>query len=147
MAKKDLIPVRSSEEAKKRGRNGGIRSGEVRRAKKTMKEAAKMLMEMPVVYDSVAKGMKQLKIGQEDMTNQMAIIVSMYKEAMSGNVKAAQFLRDIISDEQTDRERKERFEMEKERFQLEKRRIEKQLAESGNTDDDMPVIINVRPEE
>ena len=147
MAKKDLIPVRSSEEAKKRGRNGGIRSGEVRRAKKTMKEAAKMLMEMPVVYDSVAKGMKQLKIGQEDMTNQMAIIVSMYKEAMSGNVKAAQFLRDIISDEQTDKERKERFEMEKERFQLEKRRIEKQLAESGNTDDDMPVIINVRPEE
>lgn len=147
MAKKDLIPVRSSEEAKKRGRNGGIRSGEVRRAKKTMKEAAKMLMEMPVVYESVAKGMKQLKIGQEDMTNQMAIIVSMYKEAMSGNVKAAQFLRDIISDEQTDKERKERFEMEKERFQLEKRRIEKQLAESGNTDDDMPVIINVRPEE
>ena len=112
-----------------------------------MKEAAKMLMEMPVVYESVAKGMKQLKIGQEDMTNQMAIIVSMYKEAMSGNVKAAQFLRDIISDEQTDKERKERFEMEKERFQLEKRRIEKQLAESGNTDDDMPVIINVRPEE
>ena len=147
MAKKDLIPVRSSEEAKKRGRNGGIRSGEVRRAKKTMKEAAKMLMEMPVVYESVAKGMKQLKIVQEDMTNQMAIIVSMYKEAMSGNVKAAQFLRDIISDEQTDKERKERFEMEKERFQLEKRRIEKQLAESGNTDDDMPVIINVRPEE
>ena len=147
MARKDLIPVRSSEEAKKRGRNGGIRSGEVRRAKKTMKEAAKMLMDMPVVYKSVADGMKQLGFDKEDMTNQMAIIVSMYKEAMSGNVKAAQFLRDIISDEQTDKERKERFEMEKERFQLEKRRIERQLAEIGSDDDAMPVIVNVRPED
>ena len=31
VAKKDLIPVRTKEEAKTRGRNGGIKSGEVRR--------------------------------------------------------------------------------------------------------------------
>ena len=35
--KKNIPPVRSTEKARKRGRNGGIKSGEVRRAKKTMR--------------------------------------------------------------------------------------------------------------
>ena len=46
VAQKDLKPVRTKEEAKERGRAGGIKSGEVRRAKKSMRETAKALMSM-----------------------------------------------------------------------------------------------------
>ena len=35
VAQKDLKPVRTKEEAKERGRAGGIKSGEVRRSKVT----------------------------------------------------------------------------------------------------------------
>lgn len=48
----NLDPVRTSEEAKKRGRAGGIASGEARRAKKNMRETAKALLEMKVVGDA-----------------------------------------------------------------------------------------------
>lgn len=38
MAQDDLIPVRTRDEAKKRGRNGGIKSGEVRRQKAQLRK-------------------------------------------------------------------------------------------------------------
>ena len=44
MAITDLKPVRSKEEAKNRGRNGGIASGKARRAAKIYSDAAKALM-------------------------------------------------------------------------------------------------------
>lgn len=38
MSKEDLIPFRSEQEAKEKGRKGGIKSGEVRRQKKLMSQ-------------------------------------------------------------------------------------------------------------
>lgn len=58
MAQKDLKPVRTKEEAKARGRNGGIKSGEARRAKKSMRETAKALMSMEVVGENNKKNLK-----------------------------------------------------------------------------------------
>ena len=40
----NLQPVQSESEAREKGRNGGIASGEARRRKKTMREALEMLM-------------------------------------------------------------------------------------------------------
>ncbi len=105
-----------------------------------------MLMHMPVVYRSVIDGMKQLGIDKDEMTNQMAIIVSMYKEAMSGNVKAAEFLRATIGDDKQDREHEERWEMEKERHRMEMKRLKAQMADEGTLSDKMPTIVNVRPD-
>lgn len=147
MARKEdnLKPVRTHEEAVERGRKGGIASGEARERKKNMKEATRLLLRMPVVYRSVKDGMKQLGIDSEEMTNQMAIIVSMYKEAMSGNVKAAEFLRATLGDEDHDREHEERWEMEKERHRMEMKRMASQMADEGTLGEKMPTIVNVRP--
>ncbi len=94
MNEENLKPPRSTEEARERGRIGGINSGKARRKKRDMKNAVNMILEMPVVQDSVINGMSQLGVEEEDLTNQMAIIVSVWKKAMEGDIKAAEFLRD-----------------------------------------------------
>lgn len=45
MAQKDLIPVRTKEEAKKIGKLGGIKSGEVRREKRDLKQCFEIGLE------------------------------------------------------------------------------------------------------
>lgn len=90
----NMKPVRTEEEARELGRRGGIKSGEVRRLKRDMKNAAKMILEMPITAKSVKDGMRQLGFSEEDLTNQMAVLVSIWKRAMEGDVKAAEFLRD-----------------------------------------------------
>ncbi len=93
-AEKNLKPVRTKEEARERGRKGGIASGEARRRKRTMKNAAKFLLDMPVASDNISETMKKMGFEEEDLTNQMAVLVSVFRKAMEGNVKAAEFLRD-----------------------------------------------------
>lgn len=50
MSCSDLKPCRTSEEAKKRGRNGGLASGEARRKKKALRELVQMALQSK--YDS-----------------------------------------------------------------------------------------------
>ena len=111
-----------------------------------MKEAARLLMDMPVSFRSVKEGMKDMGIAEDDLSFQMAVIVSMYKEAMAGNVRAAEFLRDTLGDSAEAENRKRRLEIDIERFELEKKRFEIEQKEKAETGDGMPVIINVRPD-
>lgn len=90
---KNLKPVRTKEEAKKRGKNGGVASGIARRKKKSMEQTAKLFLNLPLENESVARTMANMGIEECDMTNQMAIIISMWREAVQGNVRAAEFLR------------------------------------------------------
>lgn len=91
MAKREdnLKPIKkgelSNEEAKKRGSKGGKKSGEVRRAKKTMREMIEYLLEKEITN----------KQGEKATTLE-AISVALIKQAMSGNVKAFEVLRDTI---------------------------------------------------
>lgn len=79
MANNDnLVPVKDGEEAKIRGRNGGIKSGIARRARKTLKEELLLLL---------SSGNTQEKIS-------LAII----QEALNGNVKAFESIRDTIGE-------------------------------------------------
>lgn len=45
---KNMTPIQSREEAVKRGRNGGIKSGEVRRNKKSLREHMQALLDSKV---------------------------------------------------------------------------------------------------
>ena len=78
----------SSEEAKKRGSKGGIKSGEVRRAKKTMKEMLDYLLE---------KEIENSRTG-EKVTYREAILTSAIKKAIKGDIKASQFVRDTAGE-------------------------------------------------
>lgn len=88
-----------SEEREMRSR-GGKKSGETRRRKKTMKETAKMMldMEIPAAGKELKAKLKAMGILEEDFTYQSAIMVGILNQAMKGNVKAAAFLRDTIGE-------------------------------------------------
>ena len=84
----NLIPVRSEEEAREKGRKGGIKSGESRRKRKTLKEELLALL--------------------EDGDTQNRISVALVQEALNGNkagsvTKAFEVLRDTIGEKPVDK--------------------------------------------
>lgn len=86
---------KSGEEAARNGHKGGIASGKARRKKRDMREAAKVLLDAEVKNSRLRRKMKDNGIDDDDLTNQMAVLLSMFMSAVNGNVRAAEFLRDI----------------------------------------------------
>lgn len=79
MANKDnLKPVRTKEEAREKGKKGGIKSGEVRRERKTLKDELLLLL---------ATGNTQNKVS-----------LALIKKALSGDTKAFEVIRDTIGE-------------------------------------------------
>ena len=91
---------RTGEQQVETARRGGIASGEARRRKKTMKETAKMLldMEIPDAAKELKVKLKVMGISEEDFTYQSAVMVGILNQAMKGNTKAAAFLRDTVGE-------------------------------------------------
>lgn len=91
---------RTGEQQVETARKGGIASGEARRRKKTMKETAKMLldMEIPDAAKELKAKLKVMGISEEDFTYQSAVMVGILNQAMKGNTKAAAFLRDTVGE-------------------------------------------------
>lgn len=85
MGSENLIPMneRTEEEQREIARQGGIASGEARRNKKLLRDCLEILLE---------KQMKDKK-GNE-MTGAEALSAKLFAEAMKGNVKAFEVLRD-----------------------------------------------------
>ncbi|ATD81140.1 MULTISPECIES: hypothetical protein [Desulfovibrio] len=75
-------PIRSAEEARKKGKKGGIASGVARRKKKTMRELLEIAMELP----------------SGDKTTAEAITAALLDKALSGDVKAYEVVRDTLGE-------------------------------------------------
>ena len=84
----------TSEEAMKRGKQGGINSGIARRKKRDAKEAAKLFLDMAVT-EQLDKNLEQLMIKEGDRTNLMAIMARMTLLAQSGSINAAKLLLEV----------------------------------------------------
>lgn len=106
---------RSTEEVREIARKGGQNSGAARRKKRTMKSSAKLLMDMPVSKQLTAK-MKMMGIDEEDATYQMGILVAMLQEALQGNVKAAQFIREMIGEDPKQEMQRKEFKLKQDEF-------------------------------
>ncbi|MBQ4447416.1 MAG: hypothetical protein II897_03890 [Clostridia bacterium] len=121
MANEDnLHPVRTEKEAREKGRQGGIKSGEARRRKRDMKAAIRLLMDMPATSPNTTSLMSELGLEKEDQTNLMAVVLAMYNEALHGSVSAAAFLRDTAGMNPSHKEnlamRKEEMKLRREEF-------------------------------
>lgn len=107
MSASDLKPIQSTEEAKRKGRNGGIKSGEARK-KKLMKDQISLLLSLPFpdVSDKTGKKIrttfKQLGIDEENIDNQMAMIIAMWQRALKGDYQAFNSLRDTVGEKPKD---------------------------------------------
>lgn len=81
---KPFTSEQSREEAAKNGKKGGIKSGEVRRARRTLKEELLFLLE---------QGDTQEKVN-----------LAMIKQALKGNVKAYALIRDTIGEKPVEKQ-------------------------------------------
>lgn len=84
--------IEAGEEARELGRKGGVKSGEARRARKTLREELEILL----MQDITDKNGRQMK-------TQVAISASMIKQALSGNTKAFEIIRDTIGEKPIDK--------------------------------------------
>lgn len=79
----NLQPVRSKEEARKRGRNGGKKSQEVQRERKKAKECMEMLLSLPTKSKNQKELMTNMGIADEDQQNIMSLMASMFARAVT----------------------------------------------------------------
>lgn len=79
----NLKPVRTKEEAREKGRNGGKASGKSRQERKALKEELLLLL---------SKGNTQEKVS-----------LALIKQAMNGNTKAYEIIRDTIGEKPSDK--------------------------------------------
>lgn len=98
---KQLDPVRSKEIARERGRKGGLKSGEVRRNRKTMKDTILDLIQKEVSTEQYGGDSSILG---DKATLQEIILASMIREASNGDTKAMQLLRDTIGEQPVNRQ-------------------------------------------
>jgi hypothetical protein len=99
----NLRPVRNSEEARERGRKGGIKSGEARRRRKRLRETVSMLLSLPPGFSEQKNALMALGIDEADCNNQTLVAISMIQAAAAGDVKAATWLRDTVGEKPTDK--------------------------------------------
>lgn len=105
MAKEDLKPVQSKEEAKERGRKGGIASGKARREKKLMRDTLDIILSMPMKNGKNAdvesiRSFAALK--GKNISVQEAILIAQVQKAMKGDTKAAEYVRDTVGQKPVD---------------------------------------------
>lgn len=81
-------PIRSADEAREKGKKGGIASGEARRKKKTIRETLEMVLA------------GKLPGGE---TRQEAIVFALMEKALSGDVRAFEVIRDSIGEKPSDK--------------------------------------------
>lgn len=99
--RENLIPFNelSEEEHRELASRGGKASVEARRKKKAMKEQMETLLSMPIKSPQLKAQLKeQLGLEDEQMDNQMALIVAMWKEAVAGNTSAMNIIREITGE-------------------------------------------------
>ena len=80
-------PFQAGEQAREKGRKGGIRSAEVKKQRKTFREE---LLEMLMITTKDSEG--------REHTQQEHILAALVREAKGGNVKAYESLRDTIGE-------------------------------------------------
>ena len=119
---------RTKSEERKIQSEGGKKSGEARRRKRGMREAAKLLLDMPVTkkQSTMRAVMDSLGIPEEDADYQTAVLAAMLLQAANGNVNAATFLRDTAGGNPNVKMREAELRQRKAEFKFQK---EQKLAE------------------
>ena len=94
---------RTSEQLREMTRKGGIKSGEARRRKKTMREALEMLMYHTELKEHTKQMLKAEGISEEDFNHQMVITRSLIAKAESGDVQAYNAICGMIGEKPADK--------------------------------------------
>lgn len=101
---KNLIPnsQRTPSERRENARKAGIASGEARRRKRALKDAAELYLSLPVSDKRKLNKLKRKYIDPEDIDNQMAMIVGLTEAATRGDARAGRLIVDILGEQPTE---------------------------------------------
>ncbi len=109
---------RTPEERQENARRAGIESGKSRRRKKTMREAAELMLNSPERDEEYIKLLEAMGCTKSsEMTNLMSIMAAMIQKAKRGDVKAANFIKDIVADTEEEKLKRQRLEFEMKKFE------------------------------
>ena len=100
---KNLIPVQSEEEAREKGRKGGIASGKARREKRDRKQMASDLLDLTMQGAGVEKikkffGMKDIELNAYQVT----VLSCLMKAMQKGDANALEKLLKIAGEQFTE---------------------------------------------
>ena len=97
---KNLIPSTSLSESelKRMTHNGGVRSGEVRRAKRDLAKAFNQLLDTKVTSPTIAKNLTALGIDTKGATLETAALAGIVAAAHKGNVAAYYAIKETIDE-------------------------------------------------
>ena len=100
---KNLVPQseRTKSEQREIAKKGGIKSGQVRRQKKTLSDLAKMIAETPAP-DAARRKLEQIGIEAEDASNNAVIVASVYSKAVKGNMQAVEKWEQLVAETKED---------------------------------------------
>lgn len=90
--------MRDPEEAREIARQGGIKSGIVRRQKQTMRTCMQMLLELPASDRKKSSLLKKMGIEDEEISNRMLMMLALWEKACEGDVPAAKEIRAIMGE-------------------------------------------------
>ena len=91
----NLKPPRSTEEARERGKKGGIASGRARRERKSIREGFNAILAAPV-KDKIT--LAELKSAGADKNAQGLLLLRIYQQAINGDMQAAKLLLTAIGE-------------------------------------------------
>lgn len=133
----------TSEEAKKRGRAGGVKSGESRRAKRDAKSAVRYLLDL-AAKGKIADNLRELGFPTNEQTNMAALQARLFTMAMGGNLEAYTALMRMAGYE-PEENRKER-----ESIAADRRReieLDAKVSALGSNPDGMSASLNMSDED
>ena len=88
----------SKEEAKKMGRKGGKASAKKRQQNKTFKEIINKFLDGQVTDNRLKEQMVEFGFADNEVSNKSCAVFALWKEAIQGNTKAFELMRDTIGE-------------------------------------------------
>lgn len=88
----------STSQARERGRKGGETTARRARERKSLREAVELLLSMPCKRGDYTEQLAAIGLPKTEQTNQMALTLALFNEALDGNVQAFNSLRDTVGE-------------------------------------------------
>ncbi|MBR0484819.1 MAG: hypothetical protein IJJ69_08610 [Oscillospiraceae bacterium] len=121
MNDENLIPAAHKLTVEEQSR-GGKASGKSRRKKKSMKQAAELLLHLPSNQEDDSQMLSDVGLdADEEATNMLIVVAAIIKAAKSGDVKATRVLMDITG---TDYYKNEYLKLRKAELKLKQQKAE-----------------------
>ena len=98
MANEQNLRPPTPEEARERGRKGGKASAKKRQQNKTFKEIINNFLDGQVSDERLKQQMIEFGFADKEVSNKSCVVFALWKEAIKGNTKAFELMRDTIGE-------------------------------------------------